>query len=72
MLLVIDKYLMTIELSLNGRNPNITPQTRTPFQKKGENHFSTGLYENILGLSRMISKLWHYYLCHISRGRIED
>jgi hypothetical protein len=26
---------MTIELSLNGRNPNITPQTRTPFQKKG-------------------------------------
>jgi hypothetical protein len=67
MLLMIDKCLITIELSSKGRNPNIAPQTRTPW-KKGENHFSSGLQEHILGLSRMILKLWHYYLCHISRG----
>jgi hypothetical protein len=71
MLLNIDKCLMVIELSPKERNLNITPQTRTPW-KKGENHFSSDLYENILRLSRMISKLWHYYLCHILRGRIED
>jgi hypothetical protein len=33
---------MAIELSPNGRNPNITPQMRTPL-KMGENHFSSGL-----------------------------
>jgi hypothetical protein len=32
MLLIIDKYLMTIELSPKGRNLNITPQTRTPLK----------------------------------------
>jgi hypothetical protein len=29
MLLIIDKCLMALELSQKGRNPNITPQTRT-------------------------------------------
>jgi hypothetical protein len=32
MLLIIDKCLMVIELSPKGRNPNITPQTRTPLK----------------------------------------
>jgi hypothetical protein len=36
MLLIIDKCLVTIELSPKGRNPNITPQTRTPWKKGGE------------------------------------
>jgi hypothetical protein len=30
MVLIINKCLMAIELSPKGRNPNITPQTRTP------------------------------------------
>jgi hypothetical protein len=33
MLLIIDKCLMAIELSLKGRNLNIAPQTRTPWKR---------------------------------------
>jgi hypothetical protein len=33
MLFIIDKCHMTIELNPKGRNPNITPQTRTPWKR---------------------------------------
>jgi hypothetical protein len=33
MLLIIDKYLVAIELSPKGRNPNITSQTRTHWKR---------------------------------------
>jgi hypothetical protein len=33
-LLIIDKCLMAIELSLKGRNLNIAPQTRTPWKRR--------------------------------------
>jgi hypothetical protein len=33
MLLIIDKCLMTIELSPKGRNSNITLQMRTPWKR---------------------------------------
>jgi hypothetical protein len=33
MLLIIDKCLMAVELSPKERNPNITPQIRTPWKR---------------------------------------